>query len=103
MNLRRIQSIRQLIKNNYSISIRSFANILITHNVDPISKSILTNRGHKVNHLKDVITEKELINVINDYDCIIVNKMHINSNILHHSENLKIIGKAGVVFYQNSN
>jgi D-3-phosphoglycerate dehydrogenase len=103
MIIRRSKSTKQLINNiychKYSISIsKTFANILITHGVDPISKSIFLerNEGHKVDLLKETIKELELINIIDNYDGIIVNsKMHINSNILQHSSNLKIIGMVG--------
>lgn len=47
-------------------------------------------------HSKEILREEDLIEIIGDYDGIIVGADIINKNVLDHANNLKIISKHGV-------
>lgn len=89
--------LNNIIKRSYSNTNKLFlARILATDKVDPVCINIFKSRGHDVD-LLPTMNENDLLNIINNYDCLVVRSAtKVTSKILKNAKKMRIVGRAGV-------
>ncbi|XP_065053865.1 D-3-phosphoglycerate dehydrogenase-like [Rhopilema esculentum] len=76
-------------------ALSNFRRVLITDKIDQSCKAILEKNGVEVT-LKPGMPKDEILQVVKDYDCLIVRSAtKVTEDLIEAGKNLKIIGRAG--------